>query len=108
MAPDLTTTVFETTVFVLSIACGVVGFFLLYQRGVRMMKGGILYTISVGMALIGVLLAVGAVGGIAGEAVFPAFWSALFNIIVLGTLFYIGYSAWANALKLEAELGEGI
>jgi phosphoglycerol transferase MdoB-like AlkP superfamily enzyme len=108
MAPDATTTVFEIVAFVLSIGCGVVGLFLLSQRGVRMMKGGLLYTISIGLTVIGVLLAVRAVGEIAGPAYFPPFWSALFNIIVLGTLFFVGYSAWATAHKLEEQVGEGI
>src|SRR2546427_5582735 len=37
---------------VLSIFCGVLGVFLLAHKGVRMMKGGLLYRISVGLAAI--------------------------------------------------------
>ena len=45
----------QVVTLVLSIFCGVLGVFLLTHKGVRMMKGGLLYRISVGLAAIGAL-----------------------------------------------------
>jgi len=41
-------------VLVLSISCGVLGGFLVAHRGVRMMRGGLLYRLSIGLAAVGI------------------------------------------------------
>src|SRR5437867_13249795 len=50
----------QVVTLVLSIFCGVLGVFLLTHKGVRMMKGGLLYRISVGLAAIGIVLSLNA------------------------------------------------
>ena len=40
----------QVVTLVLSIFCGVLGVFLLTHKGVRLMKGGLLYRLSVGLA----------------------------------------------------------
>src|SRR5207245_2940216 len=47
-------------VLVLSISCGVLGGFLLAHRGGRMMRGGLLYRLSVGLAAVGIALSLSA------------------------------------------------
>jgi len=84
----------QVVTLVLSIFCGVLGVFLLAHKGVRMMKGGLLYRISTGLAAIGIVLSLNAGAKLFG--VDPAI-ADLFLIVALVILFYIGYSAWISA-----------
>jgi len=87
-------------VLVLSISCGVLGAFLLAHRGVRMMRGGLLYRLSVGLAAVGIALSLSAAArALALEAVV----SDAFLVGALVVLFYIGYSAWLSAHELKGE-----
>jgi len=87
----------QVVTLVLSIFCGVLGVFLLTQKSVRMLKGGLLYRISVGLAAIGIVLSLNAGTKLFG--VDPSI-ADLFLIIALVVLFYIGYSAWLSAHQL--------
>lgn len=87
-------------VLVLSILCGVVGAFLLTHRGVRKMRGGLLYRISVGLAAVGIALSLSAASRILSPD--PLFADG-FQIGALVVLFYIAYSAWLSAHDLAAE-----
>src|SRR2546427_13238822 len=87
----------QVVTLVLSIFCGVLGVFLLTQKRVRMLKGGLLYRISVGLAAIGIVLSLNAGTKLFG--VDPSI-ADLFLIIALVVLFYIGYSAWLSAHQL--------
>lgn len=90
----------DAIVFVLSVACGVLGLFLLAQRGVRMMRGGLLYTLSIGLAVIGLALAVFSVSRLLG---LPPETAQVAMIVVLVTLYFIAYAAWHNAAQLQSE-----
>jgi hypothetical protein len=95
-------TIFEVAVFILSVSCGIMGLLLLAQKGVRMMKGGLLYRTAVGIALMGILLA-----GITLSASFeglPAELPDVFQVAVLVILYFIAYSAWVQAKSI----GEGV
>ena len=85
---------------VLSIFCGVLGVFLLAHKGVRMMKGGLLYRISVGLAAIGIVLSLSAASKLFGAD--PSVGD-VFLIVALVVLFYIGYSAWLSAHQLAEQ-----
>jgi hypothetical protein len=87
-------------VLVLSISCGVLGAFLLAHKGVRMLRGGLLYRLSMGLALVGIALS----GSAATRALsLDAYVSDAFLVVALVVLFYIGYSAWLSAHKLKSE-----
>ena len=87
-------------VLALSISCGVLGAFLLVHRGVRMLRGGLLHRLSVGLAAIGIALSVAAVVRLFGwgEAI-----SDGLLIAALVVLFYIGYSAWLSAHEMATQ-----
>ncbi len=87
-------------VLILSILCGVLGAFLLVHRGVRMMRGGLLYRISVGLAALGIVLSLSSVTRLfAVQDPVPD----VFLIVALVVLFFIGYSAWNNAHELAKQ-----
>ena len=88
-------------VLVLSISCGVLGVFLLSHRGVRMMRGGLLYRLSIGLAAAGIALSLSAAARVLG---LDPLVSDGFQVAALVVLFFIGYSAWlsANAMQTEA------
>ena len=90
----------QVVTLVLSIFCGVLGVFLLTHKGVRMMKGGLLYRISVGLAAIGIVLSLNAGSRLFG--VDPSI-ADVFLIVALVVLFYIGYSTWLSAHQLHQE-----
>ncbi len=73
----------QFVVLVLSISCGVLGAFLLAHKGVRMMRGGLLYRLSMGLAAVGIALSLSAA--------------------TLVVLFYVGYSAWLSAHQMPTE-----
>lgn len=90
----------QFVVLVLSISCGVLGAFLLAHRGVRMMRGGLLYRLSVGLAAVGIALSLSAATRIVlPDTVLPD----AFLVAALIVLFYIGYSAWLSAHRMPAE-----
>ncbi len=90
----------QFVVLVLSVSCGVLGVFLLAHRGVRMMRGGLLYRLSVGLASVGIALSLSA----ATRMVLPeSFLPDAFLVVALIVLFYIGYSAWLSAHQMPAE-----
>ena len=90
----------QVVTLVLSIFCGVLGVFLLTHKGVRLMKGGLLYRLSVGLAAIGIVLSLNAGSKLLG--VDPSI-ADVFLIIALVVLFYIGYSAWLSAHQLTEQ-----
>jgi len=90
----------QIVTLVLSIFCGVLGIFLLTHEGVRMMKGGLLYRISVGLAAMGIVLSLNAGTKLFG--VDPSI-ADLFLIVALVVLFYIGYSAWLSAHHMQQQ-----
>jgi hypothetical protein len=90
----------QVVTLVLSIFCGVLGVFLLAHKGVRMMKGGLLYRISVGLAAIGIVLSLSAASKLFGAD--PSVGD-VFLIVALVVLFYIGYSAWLSAHQLAEQ-----
>src|SRR3972149_3802629 len=90
----------QIVTLVLSIFCGVLGIFLLTHEGVRMMKGGLLYRISVGLAAMGIVLSLNAGTKLFG--VDPSI-ADLFLIVALVVLFYIGYSAWLSAHQMQQQ-----
>ncbi len=87
-------------VFILSILCGVLGVFLLAHKGVRMMRGGLLYRLSLGLAAVGI-----AMGLSAGSRVLDlsSYISDTFQVAALLVLFIIGYSAWLSAHAMQTE-----
>lgn len=87
-------------VLALSILCGVLGAFLLANPGVRMMRGGLLYRLSVGLAAMGIVLSLNAVARLFAIV---APWPDFLLIVALILLFFIGYSAWDAASDLRAE-----
>lgn len=87
-------------VLVLSMFCGVLGAFLLAHRGVRMMRGGLLYRLSIGLAAVGIALSLSAASRALG---LESMVSDAFLVVALVVLFYIGYSAWLSAHDLKAE-----
>lgn len=87
-------------VLVLSMFCGVLGAFLLAHKGVRMMRGGLLYRLSMGLAAVGIAMSLSA----ATRALsFEAYVSEAFLVVALVVLFYIAYSAWLSANELRSE-----
>ena len=87
-------------VLVLSISCGVLGAFLLAHKGVRMMRGGLLYRLSIGLAAVGIALSLSAAGRILlTDTILPD----AFLVAALVVLFYIGYSAWLSAHQMPVE-----
>lgn len=88
-------------VLVLSISCGVLGAFLLAHRGVRMMRGGLLYRLSVGLAAVGIALSLSTATRVLG---LDPLYSDGFQIAALVVLFFIGYSAWLSAHKMSGEV----
>jgi len=90
----------QIVTLVLSIFCGVLGIFLLAHEGVRMMKGGLLYRISTGLAAIGIVLSLNAGAKLFGV---DAAIADVFLIVALVVLFYIGYSAWLSAHQLAQQ-----
>jgi len=89
----------DVAVFVLSVACGVLGGSLLAHRGVRMMKGGLLYTVSIGLAVIGLVLTVESVLAFAPDL--PVYVPQAFQIAALVVLYFIAYAVWSNATKIQ-------
>jgi len=87
-------------VLILSILCGVLGVFLLAHKGVRMMRGGLLYRLSIGLAAVGIALSLSAAMRILFSD--DAFADA-FLIAALIVLFFIGYSAWLSAHEMSGE-----
>ncbi len=87
-------------VLLLSILCGVLGAFLLAHRGVRMMRGGLLYRLSVGLAAVGIALSLSAAARVIGLDVIV---SDGFQVVALVVLFFIGYSAWLSAHTMQSE-----
>lgn len=90
----------QFVVLVLSISCGVLGAFLLAHKGVRMMRGGLLYRLSVGLAAVGIALSLSAAARIFSTDVL---WPDVFLVSALIILFYIGYSAWLSAHQMRVE-----
>jgi len=87
-------------VLVLSISCGVLGGFLVAHRGVRMMRSGLLYRLSIGLAAVGIALSLSAGFRILlADTILPD----AFLVLALVVLFYIGYSAWLSAHQMPAE-----
>ena len=90
----------QFVVLVLSISCGVLGGFLLAHRGVRMMRGGLLHRLSIGLAAVGIALSLSAGFRILlADTILPD----AFLVLALVVLFYIGYSAWVSAHQMPAE-----
>ncbi len=87
-------------VLILSILCGVLGAFLLAHKGVRMMRGGLLYRLSIGLAAVGIALSLSAAARVLS---LDALVSDTFQVIALLVLFYIGYSAWLTAHTMQTE-----
>ena len=87
-------------VLTLSILCGVLGVFLLAHKGVRMMRGGLLYRLSIGLAAVGIALSLSAAARVLA---LDPLWSDGFEVAALLVLFYIGYSAWLSAHEMTAE-----
>jgi len=87
-------------VLILSILCGVLGAFLLSHKGIRMMRGGLLHRLSIGLAALGIALSMNAIARLfsLGEP-----WPDAFLVVALIVLFFIGYSAWTNAHELMAQ-----
>src|SRR5437667_11140191 len=87
-------------VLVLSISCGVLGGFLLAHRGVRMMRGGLLYRLSVGLAAVGIALSLSAGFRILlADTILPD----AFLVLALVVLFYIGYTNRLREHELPSE-----
>lgn len=65
-----------------------------------MMRGGLLYRLSIGLASVGIALSLSAAGRIlVTDTMFPD----LFLILALIVLFYVGYSAWLSADQMHSE-----
>lgn len=90
----------QFVVLVLSISCGVLGAFLLAHKGVRMMRGGLLYRLSIGLAAVGIALSLSAAARmLLTDSMVPD----AFLVVALIVLFYIGYSAWLSAHRMPVE-----
>jgi hypothetical protein len=87
-------------VLILSILCGVLGVFLLAHRGVRMMHGGLLYRLSIGLAAVGIALSLSAAARVLN---LDPLVSDGFQVVALVVLFFIGYSAWLTAHAMQTE-----
>lgn len=87
-------------VLVLSISCGVLGAFLLAHKGVRMMRGGLLYRLSIGLAAVGIALSLSAASRM---VLADTFLPDAFLVTALIALFYVGYSAWTSAHQMAVE-----
>ncbi len=87
-------------VLILSILCGVLGVFLVAHKGVRMMRGGLLYRLSVGLAAVGIALGLSAAARVLGLG--PVV-SDTFQVAALVVLFFVGYSAWLSAHAMQTE-----
>ncbi len=87
-------------VLILSILCGVLGVFLLAHRGVRMMRGGLLYRLSIGLAAVGIALGLSAAARVLG---LDPLYSDTFQVAALIVLFLVGYSAWLSAHGISGE-----
>ena len=87
-------------VLILSILCGVLGVFLVAHKGVRMMHGGLLYRLSVGLAAVGIALGVSAASRVLGLDLMV---SDSFQIVALVVLFFIAYSAWLSAHAMQVQ-----
>lgn len=87
-------------VLTLSILCGVLGVFLLAHRGVRMMRGGLLYRLSIGLAAVGIALSLSTA---ARALALDPIYSDAFQVAALVVLFFIGYSAWLSAHAMSRE-----
>ncbi len=87
-------------VLILSILCAVLGVFLLAHRGVRMMHGGLLYRLSIGLAAVGIALGLSAAANVLG---LDPMVSDTFQVLALLVLFFIGYSAWLTAHAMQTE-----
>ena len=87
-------------VLILSILCGVLGAFLLAHKGVRMMRGGLLYRLSIGLAAVGIALGLSAASRVLD---LDSTVSDTFQVVALVVLFFIGYSAWLSAHAMQTE-----
>ncbi len=87
-------------VLILSILCGVLGVFLLAHKGVRMMRGGLLYRLSIGLAAVGIALSLSTAARVLN---LDPLWSDGLQVVALLVLFSIAYSAWLSAHDLSAE-----
>jgi hypothetical protein len=87
-------------VLILSILCGVLGVFLLAHRGVRMMRGGLLYRLSIGLAAVGIALGLSAAARVLN---LDSIVSDSFQVVALIVLFFVGYSAWLTAHAMQTE-----
>ncbi len=87
-------------VLILSILCGVLGVFLLAHKGVRMMRGGLLYRLSIGLAAVGIALGLSAASRVLS---LDPMVSDTFQVIALIVLFFVGYSAWLSAHAMQTE-----
>ena len=87
-------------VLILSILCGVLGGFLLAHKGVRMMRGGLLYRLSIGLAAVGIALGLSAASRVLD---LNSVISDSFQVIALLILFFVGYSAWLTAHAMQTE-----
>jgi len=90
----------QLIVLALSILCGVLGVFLMAHRGVRRMRGGLLYRLSIGLAAVGIALSLSAAARILTSDPMP---SDALMVAALVVLFYIGYSAWLSAHEMSGE-----
>src|SRR3989442_4558580 len=76
------------------------GGFLVAHRGVRMMRGGLLYRLSIRLAAVRSALSLSAGFRILlADTILPD----AFLVLALVVLFYIGYSAWLSAHQMPAE-----
>ena len=87
-------------VLILSILCGVLGGFLVAHKGVRMMRGGLLYRLSVGLAAVGIALGLSAASRVLS---LDPMISDTFQVVALVVLFFVGYSAWLSAHAMQTE-----
>ncbi len=87
-------------VLILSILCGVLGVFLVAHKGVRMMRGGLLYRLSLGLAAVGIALGLSAASRVLN---LDPMVSDSFQVVALAVLFFIGYSAWLSAHAMQTE-----
>jgi len=90
----------QFVVLVLSISCGVLGAFLLAHKGVRMMRGGLLYRFSMGLAAVGIALSLSAGARMLSS---DSAIADVFLVVALVVLFYIGHSAWMSAHQMPVE-----
>ncbi|HII39692.1 MAG TPA: hypothetical protein HA326_00535 [Thermoplasmata archaeon] len=65
-----------------------------------MMRGGLLYRLSVGLAAVGIALGLSAASRVLG---LDAMVSDSFQVIALIVLFFVGYSAWLTAHAMQTE-----